>query len=169
MKGKRTSAGSVHTDPHKDSCMSGNQGQEYHCCLLTRSCIQTLTPAGMRLDTCVLGGCFLSQFAPKIKEKIDKQPSRRLRDYCEKRVAELSIIVIRTPHVVTFYTKYNFHLNLIGLIVFFSQYFWGGFFIVFSYLYSALLHLPPLRFHCADGCWDRTQDRCKWCIDSQML
>ncbi len=26
--------------------------------------------------------------------------------------------------------------------------------------YSALLHLPPLRFHCADGCWDRTQDRC---------
>jgi len=27
-------------------------------------------------------------------------------------------------------------------------------------LYSALLHLPPLRFHCADGWWDRTQDRC---------
>jgi hypothetical protein len=27
-----------------------------------------------------------------------------------------------------------------------------------------LLHLPPLRFHYADGCWDRTQDRCNWCI-----
>jgi hypothetical protein len=24
--------------------------------------------------------------------------------------------------------------------------------------YSTLLHLPPLRFHCVGGCWDRTQD-----------
>jgi hypothetical protein len=31
----------------------------------------------------------------------------------------------------------------------------GGFFLFFV-LYSALLHLPPLRFHCADECWDRT-------------
>jgi hypothetical protein len=23
-------------------------------------------------------------------------------------------------------------------------------------LYSTLLHLPPLRFHCVGGCWDRT-------------
>jgi hypothetical protein len=28
---------------------------------------------------------------------------------------------------------------------------------IFFVLYSILLHLPPLRFHCADGCWDRTQ------------
>jgi hypothetical protein len=35
--------------------------------------------------------------------------------------------------------------------------------------YSTLLHLPPLRFHCADGCWDRTQDHCNWCIGSQTL
>jgi hypothetical protein len=35
--------------------------------------------------------------------------------------------------------------------------------------YSALLHLPPLTFHCAGGCWDRTQDRCNWCIGSQTL
>jgi hypothetical protein len=33
-------------------------------------------------------------------------------------------------------------------------------FLIFFVLYSAPLHLPPLRFHCADGCWDRTQDRC---------
>ncbi len=39
----------------------------------------------------------------------------------------------------------------------------------FFVLYSALLHLPPLRFHCADRCWDRTQDRCNWCIGSQTL
>jgi hypothetical protein len=24
----------------------------------------------------------------------------------------------------------------------------------FVLLYSTLLHLPPLRFHCADGCWE---------------
>ncbi len=28
-------------------------------------------------------------------------------------------------------------------------------------LYSTLLHLPPLRFHCAYGCWDRTQELCQ--------
>jgi hypothetical protein len=46
--------------------------------------------------------------------------------------------------------------------------FWGIF--LFSFVqYSALLHLPPLKYHCADGCWDRTQDRCIWCISSQTL
>ncbi len=35
--------------------------------------------------------------------------------------------------------------------------------------YSTLLHLPPLRFHCVRGCWDRTQDCCDSGIDSQML
>ncbi len=34
------------------------------------------------------------------------------------------------------------------------------FIFIFFVLYSSLLHLPPLRFHCADGCWDSTQDRC---------
>ncbi len=34
----------------------------------------------------------------------------------------------------------------------------GGFFRFFSFfvLYSTLLHLPPLRFYCVGGCWDRT-------------
>ncbi len=27
-------------------------------------------------------------------------------------------------------------------------------------LYSTLLHLPPLRFHCLIWSWDQTQDRC---------
>jgi hypothetical protein len=35
-------------------------------------------------------------------------------------------------------------------------------FLFFCGLYSALLHLPPLRFHCAEGCWDRSQDPCNW-------
>ncbi len=43
--------------------------------------------------------------------------------------------------------------------------FWGIFFVLFS----TLLHLPPLTFLCANGCWDRTQDRCNWCIGSQTL
>jgi hypothetical protein len=33
-------------------------------------------------------------------------------------------------------------------------FFWGFFFFI---LYSALLHLTPLRFPCADGCWDQTK------------
>ena len=46
------------------------------------------------------------------------------------------------------------------------------FYFLFFYFfvpYSTLFHLPPLRFRCADGCWDRTQDRCNRCIDSQTL
>jgi hypothetical protein len=35
--------------------------------------------------------------------------------------------------------------------------------------YSTLLHLPPLRFHCVGGCWDRTEDSCDFGIDSQTL
>jgi hypothetical protein len=41
--------------------------------------------------------------------------------------------------------------------------------MAFFVLYSALLLLPPLIFHCAVGCWDRTQDRCNLCIGSQTL
>jgi hypothetical protein len=55
-----------------------------------------------------------------------------------------------------------------SISLFFLYIFWGDFFIFFV-LYSTLLHLPPLRFHCADGCWDRTQDCCIWCIGSQTL
>jgi hypothetical protein len=38
-----------------------------------------------------------------------------------------------------------------------------GFF--FYVLYSTLLHLPPLRFHCVVGCWD--QDYCDSGISMQ--
>ncbi len=34
----------------------------------------------------------------------------------------------------------------------------GDFWIFMYVLYSTLLHLPPLIFHCDGGCWDRTQD-----------
>jgi hypothetical protein len=33
-----------------------------------------------------------------------------------------------------------------------------------STLFTALLHLPPLRFHCVRGCWGRTQDCCEFGI-----
>ncbi len=36
-------------------------------------------------------------------------------------------------------------------------------------LYSTLLHLPPLGFHCVGGCWDRTQDSCDYGIGCQTL
>jgi hypothetical protein len=62
--------------------------------------------------------------------------------------------------------------DIVGAHVFMCErdilFFW----VIFSSFfvqYSALLHLPPLRFHCADECWDRTQDRCNWCIGSQTF
>ncbi len=36
----------------------------------------------------------------------------------------------------------------------------GDLFLIFSVLYLDLLHLPPLRFHCVGGCWDRNHDSC---------
>jgi hypothetical protein len=33
----------------------------------------------------------------------------------------------------------------------------GGCFEFFYELSSTLLHLPPLRFHCVGGCWDRNR------------
>jgi hypothetical protein len=32
---------------------------------------------------------------------------------------------------------------------------YGGFCFVISVLYSTLLYLPPLRFHCVGECWDQ--------------
>jgi hypothetical protein len=29
--------------------------------------------------------------------------------------------------------------------------------------------LPPPKFHCVGGCWDRTQDSCDYGIGSQTL
>ncbi len=42
-------------------------------------------------------------------------------------------------------------------------------FFFFCVRYSRQLHLPPLRFHCVGGCWDRTQGRCDYGIDCQTL
>jgi hypothetical protein len=36
-------------------------------------------------------------------------------------------------------------------------------------LYSTLLHLQSLRFHCVGGCWDKTQDSCGFGIVCQTL
>jgi len=38
-----------------------------------------------------------------------------------------------------------------------------------SVLFSTLFHLPPLRFSCVGGCWDRTQDSCDISIGCQTL
>jgi hypothetical protein len=47
-------------------------------------------------------------------------------------------------------------------------FFYGGFFGIFTFYvrYSTLRHLPPLRFHCVGGCWDRTQGSCDHGIGS---
>ncbi len=46
-----------------------------------------------------------------------------------------------------------------------TLFFWGIRWI-FKVLYLTLLYLPPLRFHCVGGCWDRTQDCCDFGIGS---
>jgi hypothetical protein len=53
-----------------------------------------------------------------------------------------------------------------------AQFFLREIFLDFYILYvrySTLLHLPPLRFHCVGGCWDRTQDSCDYDIGCQTL
>ncbi len=40
----------------------------------------------------------------------------------------------------------------------------GDFLIYFYVLYSTLLHLPPLRFHCVGECWNLIQDCCDFDI-----
>ncbi len=45
----------------------------------------------------------------------------------------------------------------------------GDFLDFLIVLYSTLLHLPPLRFHCVGECWDRTQDCCDFGIGIQTL
>jgi hypothetical protein len=42
------------------------------------------------------------------------------------------------------------------------DYFWIFYFLYVRY--STLLQLPPFRFHCVGGCWDRTQDCCDFGI-----
>jgi hypothetical protein len=42
-------------------------------------------------------------------------------------------------------------------------------FFFFYVGYSTLPHLPPLRFHCVGGRWDRTQDSCDYVIGCQTL
>jgi len=47
----------------------------------------------------------------------------------------------------------------------------GGVLAFFSFYvrYSTLLNLPPLRFHCVGGCWDRIQDSCDYGTGCQVL
>jgi hypothetical protein len=42
----------------------------------------------------------------------------------------------------------------------------GGIFYC-STLFNKPFHLPPLRFHCVGGCWDRTQLSCDFGIGCQ--
>ncbi len=50
---------------------------------------------------------------------------------------------------------------------FFKVDFFG--FFLFYVRYTTLLHLPPLRFHCVGGCWDRNKNCGYLVIDSQTL
>ncbi len=51
------------------------------------------------------------------------------------------------------------------------SFFLKGIFLDFSFYVrdSTLLHLPPLRFHCVEGCLDRTKESCDYGIGCQTL
>jgi hypothetical protein len=43
-----------------------------------------------------------------------------------------------------------------------------SFWLFFYVLYSTLLHLLPVKFHCVGGCWDRIQDCCDFGIQTLL-
>jgi hypothetical protein len=79
-------------------------------------------------------------------------------------ICNLSESVFKLTYVIVFCisTIPDFHL---------MQVLKGGFFGVLSFYvsYSTLIHMPPLRFLCVGGCWDRTQDCFDLGIGSQTL
>jgi hypothetical protein len=103
----------------------------------------------------------MSQFYDKVDQykfftEVEKaeECGKLCRKAFEKECEMFSRLVYKHKHHIYFFLFFLF--------------FWGIFSFSFV-LYSALLHLAPLRFHCAYGCWDQTQDRCNWCIGSQTL
>ncbi len=40
---------------------------------------------------------------------------------------------------------------------------------IFGGIFLSYFNQHCFRFHCVDGCWERTQDRCNWCNGSQTL
>ncbi len=48
-------------------------------------------------------------------------------------------------------------------------FFFFGFLFLPTLFITTVLYLPPLRFLCVGGGWDRTQDCCDFGIGSQML
>ncbi len=78
--------------------------------------------------------------------------------YCKYHHRNRNKFRIKTTNSLRYHT-----LPDAGLNIFFK---WGFF---FSVLYSTLFHLPPLKFHCVEGCWDRTQDSCDYGTDCRTL
>jgi hypothetical protein len=66
-------------------------------------------------------------------------------------------LIIRECFAFSFFFPFTLLSNITKLktVKFNIFFFWGGgiFFFLLVH-YSVLLHLPPLRFHCADGCWE---------------
>ncbi len=92
----------------------------------------------------------------------------------------MPLILLHFPYIV-YYSAFSFTVHLFmfplpsgsstvhtsgggGGVIFKSEH--GDFFKIFYILYSSLLHLRPLKFHCVGGCWDRTQDCCDFGIGS---
>jgi hypothetical protein len=62
-------------------------------------------------------------------------------------------------HVVVLHMQTN-----VLVFLFLNRGIFWIFFMCVPVLYSTLLYLPSVRFHCVGGCWDRTQDCCDFGI-----
>jgi hypothetical protein len=100
-----------------------------------------------------------------ISQSLNKEPflyTALFSLYCKDQLRFSSLLSLCGKSFASqfFDSEKNWSSSLTCSMIFFNNIFWGDFFTFFI-LYSALLNLPPLRFHCAD--------RCNWCIGSQTL
>jgi hypothetical protein len=67
------------------------------------------------------------------------------REYlCQQGVSYLYKSILKPSIIIGVVTGNNYLSNIVICLV----------------LYSALIHLPSLRFHCVGGCWNQTQESC---------
>ncbi len=116
---------------------------------------------------------------PPVKESLQGAPplliSSEAKTSCITSASEVSLDGILFPPVKETLRPCNREENPDGFMCLSKEIeesapwkrFSGEFFYIFSILYSTLLHLPPLRFNCVGGSWDRTQDSCDFGIGFQ--
>jgi hypothetical protein len=92
----------------------------------------------------------------------------------KEKINILSYVILSIPGLLKFGLRQKClgFSNLVkaagdSVLRFLYFYYEEGFLWSFCVLYSAQLHLPPLRFHCVGGCWNWSQDCCDLSIGAR--